>query len=411
MCGIVAYIGSDQAYPILMKGLNRLEYRGYDSVGIALLLDGQISVFKKAGKVKDLEAHVDGENMESNMGIGHTRWATHGLPNDVNAHPHSSRTGRLTVVHNGIIENFVALREELLGKGYTFKSDTDTEVLVNFIEDVWNHHEGTFEEAVGIALQRVVGAYGIVLLSADHPHKLIAVRKSSPLVVGIGENECFVASDASPFLEYTKEVMYLKDNQIAVITAGDFSLMDYKSIAQTPYIETVDLELEEIEKSGYDHYMLKEINEQPKSVADCMRGRIHTEFNQLILGGIEDHAKHLYKAERILITACGTSYYAGLVAEYLIEELCRIPVEVEYASEFRYRNPIIRDGDVVVAISQSGETADTLAAIELSKQQGAIVFGVCNVVGSSIARETHAGVYTHAGPEIGVASTKAFTAQ
>ena len=411
MCGIVAYIGSKQAEPILIEGLKRLEYRGYDSAGIALLKSGQIEIFKKAGKVNDLSNHINGKNTLSSIGMGHTRWATHGEPNHINAHPHRSNSGKLALIHNGIIENYVALKEELKQKGYKFHSQTDTEVLVNFIEDIWNNTGGALEESVRIALNRVVGAYGLVILCTEEPDKMLAVRKSSPLVLGIGEGEHFVASDASPFLHHTKEVIYLKDDDIAVLTRQDVSILDFQNIPQNPYIETLDMELEAIEKGGYDHYMLKEIYEQPRSVSDCMRGRVDLANNQLMLGGIQDHLKPLYRAERILITACGTSYYAGLVAEYMIEELCRIPVEVEYASEFRYRNPIIRDGDVVFAISQSGETADTLTAINMSKEMGASVYGVCNVVASSIARATHAGVYTHAGPEIGVASTKAFTAQ
>ena len=411
MCGIVGYIGPQIAYPILINGLKRLEYRGYDSAGVAVLTEDGVAIYKKAGKVKDLESHINGHLPQSNIGIGHTRWATHGEPNDRNAHPHYSNSGRLAIIHNGIIENYAVLKEELENKGYTFKSETDTEVLVNFIEDVAKNHDGPLEDAVTLALDRVVGAYGIVLLSSDHPDSIIAVRKSSPLVIGVGEGEHFVASDASPFLEYTKDVIYLNDNELATITADELKIRDFENVPQSPYVQTLDLQLEEIEKGGYDHYMLKEIYEQPRSISDCMRGRLDLTHNLLKLGGLSDHAKPLYRAERIIITACGTSYYAGLVAEYIFEEICRIPVEVEYASEFRYRDPIIRDGDVVIAISQSGETADTLVAINIAKERGAMVYGVCNVVASSIARATHAGVYTHAGPEIGVASTKAFTAQ
>ena len=410
MCGIVGYIGHREALPILINGLKRLEYRGYDSAGVALYQNREVEVIKTTGKVADLEDILPWDS-RSGVGIGHTRWATHGIPNDVNAHPHTSSYQDLTIVHNGIIENYHVLSEELKSKGYSFKSETDTEVLVTFISDVWKHHEGSLEEAVRLALSRVVGAYGIVLMTPADPGKLIAVRKGSPLVLGIGENENFVGSDASPFIEYTKEVVYLNDGDIAVIEPGEVSILDNQNISQTPYIQTLDIELQEIEKGGFDHFMLKEIYEQPQAVRNCMRGRLDIRGHKLRLGGISEHAKHLYRAERIIITACGTSFYSGLVAEYFLEELCRIPVEVEYASEFRYRNPIIRDGDTVIAISQSGETADTLTAVKLAKSMGAKVFGICNVVASSIARETDAGIYTHAGPEIGVASTKAFTAQ
>ncbi len=411
MCGIVAYTGDAQAYPILINGLRRLEYRGYDSAGIALLSQEKLLVHKRSGKVNDLAEMVDGDLVPQTMGIGHTRWATHGAPNDQNAHPHLSNSGQLALVHNGIIENYGVLKEELLSKGYQFHSDTDTEVLVNFIEEIALHHEGDLVEAVRLALSRVIGAYGIVLIATDHPDQLIAARKGSPMVIGVGEGAHFIASDASPFLEYTKDVIYLNDEELALVTADDLQILNLQNVPQNPYVETLDLDLEQIEKGGYDHFMLKEIYEQPRSIADCMRGRVDLSRNLLKLGGIQEHAKPLYRAERILITACGTSYYAGLVAEYIFEEICRIPVEVEYASEFRYRNPIVRDGDVVIAISQSGETADTLVAVEIAKERGATVYGVCNVVASSIARATHAGVYTHAGPEIGVASTKAFTAQ
>jgi glutamine---fructose-6-phosphate transaminase (isomerizing) len=410
MCGIVGYTGSEEAYSMIIKGLKRLEYRGYDSAGIALV-ENQLNIYKKSGKVRDLERTTENISRLATTGMGHTRWATHGPPTDENAHPHLSNSGKMAIVHNGIIENYLILKEELINKGYRFYSETDTEVLVNFIEDIALHHEGPLEEAIRIALSRVVGAYGLVLIAADEPDRLFAARKSSPMVIGVGSGEHYVASDASPFIEYTNEVIYLKDGEIAVLDPDHICIYNLENIPQTPYVETLDLELEEIEKGGYDHFMLKEIFEQPRSVADCMRGRVDVQQNLLKLGGMQDKAKPLYRAERIIVTACGTSYYAGLVAEYLFEDLCRIPVEVEYASEFRYRNPVIREGDVIIAISQSGETADTLVAVEMAKELGATVYGVCNVVSSSIARATHAGVYTHAGPEIGVASTKAFTAQ
>ncbi len=410
MCGIVGYIGYRDAYPVILKGLKRLEYRGYDSAGIALLNDNKLTIRKKAGKVADLETFNQDYPMLGKVGMGHTRWATHGEPNDVNAHPHVSSDSKLAIIHNGIIENYSSLRKELENKGHHFSSNTDTEVLVHFIEDIYQHH-GNLEDAVRIALQRVIGAYGLVILNEDEPNKIIAVRKGSPLVIGIGEGEYLLASDASPIIEYTKKVVYLNDDDIAVIDNGELTIKDMSYIPQTPYIQTLDMELEAIEKGGYEHFMLKEIFEQPHSVNDCLRGRLNLEKGELILGGIHKYADQLYHAERILILGCGTSFYAGMVAEYFFEEVCRIPVEVEYASEFRYRNPIIRPNDAVIAISQSGETADTLVALELAKEKGAHVFGVCNVVGSSIARTTHEGVYTHAGPEIGVASTKAFTAQ
>jgi len=410
MCGIVGYIGYREAYPVILKGLKRLEYRGYDSAGIALLEDDKLTIRKKSGKVADLEAFNQQLPMKGHVGMGHTRWATHGEPNDINAHPHVSSNGKLAIIHNGIIENYSALRKELENKGHRFSSRTDTEVLIHFIEDIYEH-QGNLEDAVRIALQRVVGAYGLVILNEDEPNKLIAVRKGSPLVIGIGEGEYLLASDASPIIEYTKKVVYLNDDDIAVIEDGELTIRDMSYIPQTPYIHTLDMELEAIEKGGYEHFMLKEIFEQPHSVKDCLRGRLSLDKGELTLGGIHNYADFLYNAERIIILGCGTSFYAGMVAEYFFEEVCRIPVEVEYASEFRYRNPIIRPQDAVIAISQSGETADTLVALELAKEKGAHVFGVCNVVGSSIARTTHEGVYTHAGPEIGVASTKAFTAQ
>ena len=414
MCGIVAYVGHRPAHSVIIKGLKRLEYRGYDSAGIAVM-NGALSVFKKKGKVADLEDHLktaSDAQLHAGKGIGHTRWATHGEPNDVNAHPHRSGSGTLAIIHNGIIENYDALKKELILKGHQFKSETDTEVLIHFIEDIQQHEAYTLEEAVRVALTRVVGAYAIAILSADEPDTLIAARKGSPLVLGLGKDEFFLASDATPIVEYTNDVVYLNDNEVCIIKGGEFRIKDiYTDLPTDPYVQTLDLELEAIEKGGYDSFMLKEINEQPKSIADCMRGRLNAETNTLMLGGIRDYVDALVSAQRIVMVACGTSWHAGLVAEYIFEDLCRVPVEVEYASEFRYRNPIIHPGDVVIAISQSGETADTLAAIELAKSRGAIVLGVCNVVGSSIARASHAGSYTHAGPEIGVASTKAFTAQ
>lgn len=410
MCGIVAYVGHRQAHALVIKGLKRLEYRGYDSAGIALL-NGGLNVYKKKGKVSDLEESIQGKSLQSNIGMGHTRWATHGEPTDGNAHPHFSSDEKLAIVHNGIIENYNALKQDLLNKGHHFSSDTDTEVLIHFIEDIKSHNNCSLEEAVRLALTKVVGAYAIVIMSVDDPTVLIAARKGSPLVLGVGKGEYFMASDATPIVEYTNEVIYLNDQEIAVIKDGELSIKNTANLPLTPYIQTVDLELEAIEKGGFEHFMLKEIFEQPRSIKDCMRGRLESQSGRLVLGGLRDYINKLVNTERILIVACGTSWHAGLVAEYFFEEFCRIPVEVEYASEFRYRNPIIREGDVVIAISQSGETADTLAAIELAKSKGAIIFGVCNVVGSSIARATHAGAYTHAGPEIGVASTKAFTAQ
>jgi glucosamine--fructose-6-phosphate aminotransferase (isomerizing) len=410
MCGIVAYVGKRQACDVVIKGLKRLEYRGYDSAGIALL-NGGLNVYKKKGKVAELEKHLKQKNLDSHIGIGHTRWATHGEPNDVNAHPHYSATGKLAIIHNGIIENYSSLKTELINKGHTFLSDTDTEVFIHFIEDIKENENCSLEEAVRLALTKVIGAYAIVIMSVEDPDLLVAARKGSPLVVGIGEDEFFLASDATPIVEYTKEVVYLNDQEVAVIKDNKLTVKNTANLPLTPYIQIVDLELEAIEKGGFDHFMLKEIFEQPKSISDCMRGRLDSQKGRLILGGLREYENKLIHANRILIVACGTSWHAGLVAEYFFEEFCRIPVEVEYASEFRYRNPVILEGDVLIAISQSGETADTLAAIELAKGKGAVIFGVCNVVGSSIPRATHAGAYTHAGPEIGVASTKAFTAQ
>ncbi|MEM9389958.1 MAG: glutamine--fructose-6-phosphate transaminase (isomerizing) [Bacteroidota bacterium] len=410
MCGIVAYVGHRKAHEVIIKGLKRLEYRGYDSAGIALLNKG-LNVYKKKGRVSDLENAIVDEKLTSNIGIGHTRWATHGEPNDINAHPHYSYTKNLAIIHNGIIENYSSLKQELVNKGYSFNSETDSEVFLQFIEDIQLNNECSLEEAVRLALTKVVGAYAIVIMSKDNPNLLIAARKGSPLVIGVGNNEFFLASDATPIIEYTNEVVYLNDYEIAIIENNELRLKNTQDVPSTPYIQTLDMELEAIEKGGYEHFMLKEIYEQPKSISDCMRGRLNANEGRLVLGGIREYANKLISTDRIIIVACGTSWHAGLVAEYFFEEFCRIPVEVEYASEFRYRNPVIKEGDVVIAISQSGETADTLAAIELAKSKGAVIFGVCNVVGSSIARASHEGAYTHAGPEIGVASTKAFTAQ
>lgn len=410
MCGIVAYIGPRQAYPVVLKGLKRLEYRGYDSAGISII-NGGLKVYKKKGKVADLEETLQGKDLQSNIGIGHTRWATHGEPSDRNAHPHTSASGKLSMIHNGIIENYAQLKSELLRKGYQFHSDTDTEVLLKFIEDIKQNNNCSLEEAVRIALKRVVGAYVIVLLDEDAPDTLIAARKGSPLVIGIGKNEHFLASDASPIIEYTKEVVYVNDYEVAIIKADELILKNLGNERQTPYITKLDMELAAIEKGGYEHFMLKEIFEQPTTIHDCLRGRLDAERGTITMSGIEKYAEQIMAANRIVMVACGTSWHAGLVAEYIFEELCRVNVEVEYASEFRYRNPVINEGDVIIAISQSGETADTLVALENAKKKGAIILGVVNVVGSSIARLSHAGAYTHAGPEIGVASTKAFTGQ
>ncbi|SEG28557.1 glutamine--fructose-6-phosphate transaminase (isomerizing) [Algoriphagus boritolerans] len=412
MCGIVAYVGHQEALPIILKGLKRLEYRGYDSAGVALLDQNGLSIYKKKGKVSELEKHLNSNGeVKSKIGIGHTRWATHGEPNDVNAHPHYSASEKFAMIHNGIIENYEVLKQDLLQKGYTFDSETDTEVFVKFIEDIYEHDHCTLEEALRLALHKVVGAYAIVLINKEEPNTLIAARKGSPLVIGVGEEEYFLASDATPIIEYTNKVVYLDDFEIAVIRDGKLQVKTIENVETSPYINQLEMELEAIEKGGYDHFMLKEIYEQPKSIADCLRGRLDAKSGRLVLGGLRDYMNKFQNAERIIITACGTSWHAGLVAEYLFEDFARVPVEVEYASEFRYRNPVISEKDFVIAISQSGETADTLAAIELAKSKGATIFGVCNVVGSSIPRATHAGSYTHAGPEIGVASTKAFTAQ
>lgn len=410
MCGIVGYTGPREAYPIIIKGLKRLEYRGYDSTGVALQ-NGGLKVYKKKGKVAELEEAVVGTNLHAHAGIGHTRWATHGEPSDRNAHPHQSASGRLAMIHNGIIENYAQLRNELLRKGYSFKSDTDTEVLLNFIEEILKNNDCSLEEAVRIALKRVVGAYVILLLDAEDPDTIIAARKGSPLVIGVGKGEHFLGSDASPMLEYTKEVVYVNDYELAIVRPDELILKNLGNEKLTPYVQKLDIDLAAIEKNGYDHFMLKEIFEQPQTIYDCLRGRLDADAGSITMSGIQQYAEQIMKANRIVMIACGTSWHAGLVAEYIFEELCRINVEVEYASEFRYRNPVIHEGDVIIAISQSGETADTLVAIETAKAKGAIVLGVVNVVGSSIARASHGGAYTHAGPEIGVASTKAFTAQ
>jgi glucosamine--fructose-6-phosphate aminotransferase (isomerizing) len=410
MCGIVGYIGPRQAYPIIITGLKRQEYRGYDSTGIALI-NPKLKVHKKKGKVVELESSILGEDLKSNIGIGHTRWATHGEPSDRNAHPHVSASGKLAIIHNGIIENYVQLKTELLSKGYQFKSDTDTEVLLNFIEEIKVNNKCSLEEAVRIALKRVSGAYVILLLDQDSPDTIVAARKGSPLVIGIGKGEHFLGSDATPMLEYTKEVVYVNDYEVAIIKADELILKNLGNERQSPYITKLDMELAAIEKGGYDHFMLKEIFEQPQTIYDCLRGRLDSENGTITMSGIQKYSDEIKNANRIVMVACGTSWHAGLVAEYIFEELTRINVEVEYASEFRYRNPVINKGDVIIAISQSGETADTLVAIENAKSKGAIILGVVNVVGSSIARVSDAGAYTHAGPEIGVASTKAFTAQ
>ncbi|MNU79656.1 Glutamine--fructose-6-phosphate aminotransferase [isomerizing] [compost metagenome] len=413
MCGIVAYIGKKEAYPILIKGLKRLEYRGYDSAGIALLDSGKVNLYKRQGKVSNLEEFAAGKNLAGHAGIGHTRWATHGAPNDVNAHPHFSNNEKIALIHNGIIENYNSLKEELIVRGYHFKSQTDTEVLVHLIDDIQKKENVDLAEAVRIALQNVIGAYAIVVISSDNPNQLIAARKSSPLVVGIGkENDFYLASDATPIIEYTNQVVYLEDEEIAVVDlVTGLNITNLRNQPKTPYVQELEMQLETLEKGGYEHFMLKEIHEQPRSIKDCFRGRLNASEGWVSLGGIKDYEQKMVNAQRIVMVACGTSWHACQVGEYLIEDLARINVEVEYASEFRYRNPIINENDIVIAVSQSGETADTLAALELAKSKGATILGVCNVVGSSISRITDAGSYTHAGPEIGVASTKAFTAQ
>jgi len=407
MCGIVGYIGYREAFPILIKGLKRLEYRGYDSSGVALL-NGDLTVYKKKGKVSDLEGMIGTSNTSGSIGIGHTRWATHGEPNDANAHPHLSQKENMAIIHNGIIENYSSLKKELMSRGHEFKSDTDTEVLIHLIEEIQNNTGGSFEESVRLALNEVVGAYAIVIINKNEPNFMIGARKGSPMVLGVGENEHFIASDAAPLIEY---IIYLDDGEIAVIKNNELTIKTIDNVVKTPYIQELEINLEQIEKGGYEHFMLKEIYEQPHSVVDSFRGRISVSDNNIHMAGVNQYMDKLMNAQRIIIVGCGTSWIAGLVGEHLFEDFARIPVEVEYASEFRYRNPVISEKDFVIAISQSGETADTLAALELAKSRGATIFGICNVVGSSIPRISDAGAYTHAGPEIGVASTKAFTAQ
>jgi len=411
MCGIVGYIGYREAWPIVLKGLKRLEYRGYDSAGIAIINANGQNTYKKVGKVSALEEFAENKDKTGTIAMGHTRWATHGVPSDRNSHPHTSNNEKLSIIHNGIIENYATLKEELSGRGHEFKSDTDTEVLIHLIEEIQNIEQLDLLEAVRLALREVKGAYAIVIMDRENPDRLIAARKGSPMVIGVGKGEYFIASDATPIIEYTKNVIYLNDHEIALITKDDLLVKRLDNVVQTPLIQELELKLEMLEKGGFDHFMLKEIYEQPRSIRDCMRGRIYPEEGKVQLGGIKEFVEKLKNIDRIIIVACGTSWHAGLVGEYLIEEYARISVEVEYASEFRYRNPIITEKDVVIAISQSGETADTMAAIEMAKERGATIFGICNVAGASIPRLSHAGVYTHAGPEIGVASTKAFTAQ
>lgn len=411
MCGIVGYIGDREAWPIVLKGLKRLEYRGYDSAGIAVLNDLGLRVYKKAGKVSVLEDFAKELNTTGKIGMGHTRWATHGAPSDRNSHPHASNDGSLCIIHNGIIENYATLKQELIGRGHEFKSDTDTEVLIHLVEEIKKIEQTDLLEAVRLALNQVVGAYAIVIMDENNPNELVTARKGSPLVIGVGKGEYFIASDATPIIEYTKNVIYLKDNEIALVTKNDLLVKRLDNVVETPLIQELEMQLEVLEKGGFEHFMLKEIYEQPRSIRDCMRGRIYPREGKILLGGLKEYEGKLKNIDRIIIIACGTSWHAGLVGEYLIEEYARIPVEVEYASEFRYRNPIITEKDIVIAISQSGETADTMAAIEMAKERGATIFGICNVAGASIPRLTDAGVYTHAGPEIGVASTKAFTAQ
>lgn len=410
MCGIVGYIGDKKAYPILLKGLKRLEYRGYDSTGVALI-NGKTEIYKKKGKVSDLEDALKDKKLDGSIGIGHTRWATHGEPNDINAHPHMSQNGKFIVIHNGIIENYARLKERLADRGYIFNSETDTEVLANLIEYIYMKGKVDAEIAVRLALTKVIGAYGIVIIATEEPDKLIAARKGSPLVIGIGDNEYLVASDATPIVEHTKSVIYLNNDNVAIIKKSELTLKTIENDKLTPKVQKLSLDIGEIEKNGYEHFMLKEIFEQPNSISDTFRGRISPDRSEIRLGGLLEVMPKILDARRIIIVGCGTSWHAGLVGEYLIENIARIPVEVEYGSEFRYRQPVLYEDDVVIAISQSGETADTLAAVELAKEAGVTVLGICNVVGSSIPRETDAGVYTHAGPEIGVASTKAFTAQ
>ena len=413
MCGIVAYTGCKEAYPILIKGLKRLEYRGYDSAGVALLQQDGIALYKCRGRVADLDEMCANKNVSAHTGIGHTRWATHGEPNTENAHPHLSADGKIALIHNGIIENYLVLKQELISRGYTFKSGTDTEVLVHLVEDIFKKEDVTLEEAVRIALSGVVGTYALAILHADAPNQLILAKKGSPLLIGVGDNEFFIGSDGAPIVEYTKKVVYLEDGDVAVAIPG--KKLEIRNVNEEGkkrrYQQKLEMNLEQLEKGGFDHYMLKEIFEQPKAIKDSMRGRLNVKKDVVSLGGIIEYETKMMNARRFIMVACGTSWHAATVAEYLFESLVRVPVEVEYASEFRYRNPIIYEDDVVIAISQSGETADTIAAVELAKSRGATVIGICNVVGSTLARATHAGSYTHAGPEIGVASTKAFTAQ
>ena len=410
MCGIVGYIGKNPAYPVIINGLKKLEYRGYDSAGISVV-DDKVKTYKCKGKIADLEKHIKGKDLNGVIGIGHTRWATHGEPNDTNAHPHKSQHGHFIIIHNGIIENYARLKNKLTEKGYKFNTETDTEVLANLIEHIYLKGKVSAEQAVRLALRKVIGAYGLVIICADEPEQLIAARKGSPLVIGIGEDEYFIASDATPIVEYTKSVVYLNDNNIAIVTKSELSLKTIGNNILTPKIQILDLDIGEIDKGDFEHFMLKEIFEQPRSIQDTFRGRISRERNTIHLGGLHEVMPKLVNARRIIIIGCGTSWHAALIGEYLFEEFARIPVEVEYASEFRYRNPVIHIDDVVIVISQSGETADTLAAVNQAREAGALVLGICNVAGSSIPRETQGGVYTHAGPEIGVASTKAFTAQ
>jgi glucosamine--fructose-6-phosphate aminotransferase (isomerizing) len=412
MCGIVGYVGEREALPIIIKGLKRLEYRGYDSAGVAINNGDTTNLYKTAGKVSDLEEHIGDSDKTGGIGIGHTRWATHGLPTDENAHPHQSMDGRISMIHNGIIENYDSIKKELISNGHVFKSETDTEVLVHLIEEVQKNTGTSLFEATRLALSRVEGAYAIALFDINNPNQVVAARKGSPLVIGVGEGEFFIASDASPIIEFTKDVVYLDDEEIAELNKGEeLKIVNINNETINPYIQTLELKLEAIEKGGYEHFMLKEIYEQPRSIYDSLRGRLLSQEGKIKMGGIEEYEDAFVNARRIIFIACGTSWHAGLVAEYLIEDLARIPVEVEYASEFRYRDPIIYEDDIVIAISQSGETADTLAALEMAKSKGATIFGICNVAGSSISRITDAGAYTHAGPEIGVASTKAFTTQ
>lgn len=412
MCGIIGYIGNKQAYPILIKGLKRLEYRGYDSAGIALLSDEKLKVYKTKGKVTDLELYVKDKMIDGTVGIAHTRWATHGEPNQVNAHPHYSQSEKLALVHNGIVENYAELKKGLITHGYDFKSETDTEVLIQLIEYVKNEHGTDLTTAVQLALNEVIGAYAIAVIDKENPNVIVAAKKGSPLIVGVGKDEFFLASDATPIIEFTDQVIYIEEEEIVTLERGKgIRIKTIGNIDKTPHIKKLEMTISQLEKGGYPHFMLKEIFEQPKTLVDCMRGRVSMDEKNISIAGLIDHKEKFLAAKRIVILGCGTSWHAALIGKYVLEEFVRIPVEVEYSSEFRYRNPVIDKDDVIIAISQSGETADTLAAIELAKSKGAFIFGICNVVGSSISRATHAGCYTHVGPEIGVASTKAFTAQ